>query len=421
VKRILLAALAILLTACLSPSGGVPQTAEPTPTATLTSLPTATASATPDPLDSLSPEVRGLVSEQEIQEILGSIENGSIEYVDYGSGSITEAQIILESFKAQETADWYFDTIVTAQAKDKDGSEFKVVWNKDENHWVRAERTHFKNIDQMVEAGDYNLVLLTQPEIGEPFPEGTEKAQYMIGITSSFGVVIDGKEVKDRFLKLEAVRDGSDFDVTSTTLMHSRLREAGFHKGVAPQKTHDEDFGITTDGKEIVLIPIEIQNGNGKNVLIPVGLDPLLYEYFNSPGEVDKQGITSFQNALMGNRIRFTPAFPTDNPDDWNNFPKYNMWNGPKHIPLIKDYDFPDNVIIELLKNNPDGMDEIFRTLPKNMQEAIRASMESLRQGGDPQLFFPFEGGVITDEFAKALSRNITEAILTNGFLEPAK
>jgi hypothetical protein len=53
-KRILLATLAILLTACLSPSGGAPQTAEPTPTAT--TLPTATATISPTPTSTQTPQ-----------------------------------------------------------------------------------------------------------------------------------------------------------------------------------------------------------------------------------------------------------------------------------------------------------------------------------------------------------------------------
>jgi hypothetical protein len=54
-KRILLAALAILLTACLSPSrGAAPQTAEPTPTAT--ALPTATATVSPIPTFTQTPQ-----------------------------------------------------------------------------------------------------------------------------------------------------------------------------------------------------------------------------------------------------------------------------------------------------------------------------------------------------------------------------
>jgi hypothetical protein len=53
-KRILLAALAILLTACLSPSGAAPQTSEPTPTAT--ALPTATATISPTPTSTQTPQ-----------------------------------------------------------------------------------------------------------------------------------------------------------------------------------------------------------------------------------------------------------------------------------------------------------------------------------------------------------------------------
>jgi hypothetical protein len=48
-KRIIFITLAILLTACLSPSGGAPQTAEPTPTATLTPMLTATEALSPTP------------------------------------------------------------------------------------------------------------------------------------------------------------------------------------------------------------------------------------------------------------------------------------------------------------------------------------------------------------------------------------
>jgi hypothetical protein len=54
-KRLLLAALAILLTACLSPSGGAaPQTAEPTPTTS--ALPTATATVSPTPTFTQTPQ-----------------------------------------------------------------------------------------------------------------------------------------------------------------------------------------------------------------------------------------------------------------------------------------------------------------------------------------------------------------------------
>jgi hypothetical protein len=53
-KRIIFIALAILLTACLSPSGGAPQTAEPTPTAT--ALPTATATVPPIPTFTQTPQ-----------------------------------------------------------------------------------------------------------------------------------------------------------------------------------------------------------------------------------------------------------------------------------------------------------------------------------------------------------------------------
>lgn len=179
-KSTILPVLMLILAACLSPSedqpapSAIPTVGFPTPTQP---PPTATVSpsATPDPLDSISPEVQEL-GEEEAREILGSIEDGSIEYVDYRwSGLFQEAQIDLESFKAQTTADWYFDNIVTATAKDKDGKEFQVVWNKDENHWVRADKvtedTTFRNFDKMLKTGDIDLVLYAQEFVDPKLPE----------------------------------------------------------------------------------------------------------------------------------------------------------------------------------------------------------------------------------------------------------
>jgi hypothetical protein len=421
-KRILLPILAIILAACLSPSEdqpapsalptvGLPAPTQPPPTATVSP------SATPDPLDSISPEVREL-GEEEAREILGSIEDGSIEYVDYGAGSITEAQIDLESFKAQTTADWYFDNIVTATAKDKDGNKFKVVWNKDENHWVRAERTKFRNIDQMVKTGDYVLVLLTQPEIGEPFPEGTEKARYYINVGSG-GIEIDGENIMDTFLHLGAIRADFDYDFTSSILSRNTAFEHGrFTKGTAPQRSHGVDLATLTDGREIVIVPQVIQNADGKNIIVVTGIDPRYYDFLTGPTEVDRQGITTFQNTLDGNRTRIVPVFPTDDPEHWGNIKKHGYGDGTHHsIMLYGSVGFKDNVIVSLLKPG-----EIFDFLPDEMKDEIREKFRlrkiALETGETPDWLSPFlfEGGVISDEFARALSRFIFEASFDKGF-----
>jgi hypothetical protein len=398
-KRILLPILAIILAACLSPSEdqpapsalptvGLPAPTQPPPTATVPP------SATPDPLDSISPEVREL-GEEEAREILGSIEDGSIEYVDYGAGSITEAQIDLESFKAQTTVDWYFDNIVTATAKDKDGNEFKVVWNKDENHWIRAdkvtEETTFRNFDKMLKTGDIDLVLYAQEFVDPKLPEKSITPQYWV----NFHMNRWFQPNYEFFLTLSN-------NPISDWRPHTRefIREGFFGKENQPYQDMLYVNAINSDGTSYKAGLKPVVNTNGEVIIFKLGLDNRQFEQIIiEPGN-------SIENQVTATNPVPVFSFPND-VHRWDDvFKSVDGSGNGKKYGLRVPSDYMNDVIVALHESN---VGELFLSLPEDVQEKMIQTIIEKKSSSNPDhnLLNVFLESGISNEMAMILSRSI--------------
>ena len=224
--------------------------------------------------------------------------------------------------------------------------------------------------------------------------------------------------MSDVFLHLGAIRSDYDYDVSTVEARTATLFNGVFTKEKSPQRSHGVDFATLKDGRKIVIVPQVMQNADGKNIIVVTGLDPRLYEFLNGPTEVDKQGITTFENTLNGNRTRIVPVFPTDDPAHWGNHKKHGAGDGTRHSIMIAGaVDFMNNLMSSMM--NPG---EIFKFLPDQMKNDIKSHLEiqELAKERGESVYWPatwfFKDGNIPNQFAKALSRFIFEASFDRGF-----
>lgn len=455
-KTYLFIIITLVITACASPqTSEVSETSEVS-AATQTPLPTETLTPTPSPaelmLQYIDPTMRDnfqpQIGEEEYSELSASIgPNGEISGHDYASWvtdpeSKFEGTVVPESIVVRQTADFHYKQIVVGEATNKNGKT-GVVWNPDTGKWVVLTTvnqdikdydnyTHFRNWENMMQSGDMDLVLLAQGIGSEPFPQGTEQAQYVIATNHGSILNVGGKRVTDVTLFLDAARSDYDF---SDHPFFEELNGGAFTEGHAPRAN---PAIIILDGEDgnprLALLPTVLGNADGTNIIAKNTMDPLLLEGMMGRG-VDGEGrpIDSFNEidgrtmiewAFEGRTVKIVPVFPTGNPDDWNNYGRNQTALGTSYdnsmehgILVVDGMSFSNSAPVEMLE----GDSTIFNSLPDNMKAKINADLEIFRNtnfgfGG----VTIFENGVITPEFAMALSRNISETGFSYGY-QPAK
>lgn len=438
-KRIaLLLLLLTLLTACAGTERIPPAPAEtstPPPTVTPTPAPTETPVPTPTKVDvrvNIPAEVEQMVGGETYQGFVESIgESGEIRVTDYEGGRPLDLIIAPETVRVSETADWRFKQVVTAEAKAKYGSEvIQAVWNPETGKWVRVTEvnpeivalqkssnrqdydpgvydnfyTYFKYIDEMVETGDLDLVLLAQGDFGEYFPDDKQQPEYWIGMKTSAI-----KYPAERNLPAEIVSDTFFFMFPTRkegTFKHPEVGNGYFYRGSEPFR-YVIVKGRLSNGKEIYLVNMIIQNGKEEekeNIIVKLGFDPRIFEHmFTSEESLDRQGDNGLEDIFNKKELYLVPIIPTDRPEDWGNFEN----NGGKHGIYVNPNSIEDDVVVGMQKPG-----EVFAALPEDMQAQLRDWLGTL----DKEITIPvrfvikFPDGRIPEDLKKWLSRHISEA-----------
>lgn len=411
----------LLLVGC-----GAPATVTNTPfPPTLSPSSIATEPPPPTPLPPMvDVKIKEVIGEQEYGELSASIgQNGEIKVADYGMGNFFEGKIKAETIGSKTTADWHFGNIITAQARDEVGKTFKVVWNPDSNHWVevtaintdlmdKENYTHFNNIDTMVENGDLDLVLLSQGDFAQPFPDTVETAQYWMS-AKHWGIIANGKVIEDYYLYLNSNRQ--DY-IPPPEQIGSEDRQAvangSFTKGKEPYRPAAVLKGKTKDGKDIYLIPNILQNTDKTNIFNYLGFDPRFFEYIAN----DHPETPVLKTIFINNGMRPVPIIPTAHEEDWDNFSKAkeNFGSGNNHgILLGGGISYRDDVVVDMQIPG-----EVFNVLPDYMKQQLEADRELYIKNKKHPFSFKFKDG-IPPELARMLSRHIFEAGYEWGSIYP--
>lgn len=261
-------------------------------------------------------------------------------------------------------------------------------------------------------------MLLAQGDFGSPFPPDIPIARYWITVTSR-AIPCPGTEARDVFLYLDSSRlDYTDEIMVEGQFNYLDVKRGAFTKGKEPFKPVAVLTSKTSNGTNLYIVINKIQNTDGSIIFEKLGLDPRLYDFLNSPQEIDAQGISSWQNILESNRVRMVAVFPTGNPSDWGNFGKAQWGDALNHgILVVRGIDYAGNVMIPM---QIPGV--LFNSLPDGMQQQLNEKLDFVRTakpcvGWGPTI--PFPDGAIPFDFASALSRRILEAGYTYGSLEP--
>lgn len=375
-------------------------------------------------------DFKATVGDAEYAELAASIgANGEMtaaDYADYAEEQKFDGTIVPESMTVRQTADWHYKTIIVAEAQGKDGKT-GVVWNPDTNKWVVStyvnpdimdmeNYTSFNDIDKMIKSGDFNLVILSQGDFAEPFSSETERAKYWMVLKSS-GLQVNGKDYRDYFFYLSSSRqDYSDEITIPGEENYLDVKRGAFTQGHEPYRPAAVIRGKTSDGKDIYIIPNIIQNADGTNIINALGMDPRYFEYITGPDSLNKQGQTILETVLIDHYNMLVPIIPTNNPGDWNGLTAGGFGNGNNHgILFAGGVSYSNDVVVDM--QNPG---EVFNTLPDYMREILEKKLTQIKAGNPSESpAVPFVDGVIPEELARMLSRDIFEMGYTYGSLEP--
>lgn len=377
-------------------------------------------------------DFKATIGDAEYAELAASIgANGEMtaaDYADYAEEQKFDGTIVPESMTVRQTADWHYKTIIVAEAQGKDGKT-GVVWNPDTNKWVVStyvnpdimdmeNYTSFNDIDKMIKSGDFNLVILSQGDFAEPFPDNVEKPAYWM--TTDFAGIMDGsKTYTEYFFYLDSSR--SDHVIPENRVGQENymdIASGAFTKGNEPYRPAAIIKGKTSEGKDVYIVANIMQNADGTNIINPLGMDPRLFGYITGPESQNNQGKTSFETVLLENLMKLVPIIPTGHPEDWTAQSDAGFGNGNNHgILFVGGISYADDVVVDM--QNPG---EVFNVLPDYMREQLEENLAFIKANNpttDKYRAYQFTGGNIPPELALMLSRNIFEAGFTNGSVAP--
>lgn len=368
-----------------------PSTARPSEQVSYT--PTANVVPTGTPIDALpspsslppavSVRIKDAIGEQEYNDLSASIgANGEISGNDYTTGKSFEGKIKTETITSKTTADFNFKTIVNAEAIDnKTGQVFTVVWNPETNQWIKVillssdSNSYINNIDIAVKSGDFDLILLSQNNNGEPFPDSTPVPKLWVNIAP--GLI--NKSLS--YLNI------SFYPLNKNT--NSGWESNHFTENNLPWSIGTSVRGKTSNNKEIVLLTDKIYNPSTGNIFWHFGVDAQSTE-------------ASDLNLLIGKGKIIIPVFPL--PSD------LAPWDPITGIYSYRVYNFQMPVVASM--QNPG---DIFSLLPIDVQNGIRERMTAGGRFWDKS--FLLQDG-IPIELARGLSRNILLPGLDQGLIE---
>ncbi len=373
---------------------------------------TPTPEATPTtPAPAINESVKTAIGEEEYNEIL----TGEVKGKDYITGKDSNWTVETSSVKATGYNDSVFSHIVTGEATDASGKKFTVIWNEEGNYWFKSEnintdlnateRTDLgKQLQGMVESRDLYRMLLTQ--IDTTFPENTETPRFWM-------VPRADSTFRDFFYYLDMSRaDFSDF-IDRDNPEYRDIRRGAFSKGNEPYQALAIIDGVSSawtdkqnnsiEGKEFSVIPVLVQNSDGKSMIWFAGMDARQREdLLTGPDSITKG--FGIENLLVQHTKRLALVIPPVSEADWDNREKDGDNNGGAHF--RGTLNFEDDAIIAM----QDRPGAFYNLLPTDMQQKLDASLAEIKDNGwGVYHAVPFEGNALPQNVIDYLSNHIFE------------
>jgi hypothetical protein len=409
-----------------------PQPEAATPIAKPTNSPQAavveSTATTPPP--AINESVKTAVGENEY----GEIATGTVKGKDYATGKDFDGTVEASSIKATNYNDVNFSYVVTGEATDANGKKFAVIWNEVDNYWYKNEninpnlestnRTNFdKQLPGMVDSNDLYRMLLTQMDT--TFPEDTQTARFWM-VPRNTGTV----GMNEYIYTLDMSRaDNSDDGVAQYNAQgedlpdYQDIRRGSFTQGKEPYRVLAMIDGVSPawtdkqgnkiDGKEISVIPVLVQNSDGKGMIWFVGMDAVQREDLLTGPDSAANGY-GIQNLLTNNLTsRLNLVIPPADEAMWDNYEKNNGNNGGIHF--RGSVNFKDDAIIAM----QDKPGVFHNLLPADMQRGLDDALTEVKDsGGQVWHAVPFEGNALPSNVIKYLSNHMFEIYFdsTNGW-----
>ncbi len=378
--------------------------------------PTPEATAT-TPAPAINESVKTAIGEEEYNEIL----TGEVKGKDYITGKDSNWTVETSSVKATGYNDSVFSHIVTGEATDASGKKFTVIWNEEGNYWFKSEnintdlnateRTDFgEQLQGMVESRDLYRMLLTQ--IDTTFPENTETPRFwMVPRAASI-------PMNEFFYQLDMSRADFSDDILTQNKdkeTYMDIRRGTFTKGNEPYKYAAMIDGIATDLKnsqgesiddrEFSVIPMIVQNSDGKSMIWFGGLDAIQRDdILFSSNSVDSFGNNGIQRFFINQWNRMSLVVPPADEAYWNNYGKAGGNNGGIHF--RGDVNFANDAIITM----QDEPGTFFSLLSESMQQRLDDNLTEIKNNGwGVSKAVPFEGNGLPQNVIDYLSNHIFE------------
>lgn len=329
-------------------------------------------------------KVKDEIGEQEYKEISASIDSDrEIHGTDYITGQTFVGKVDAKTITIKTTADFNFKKIVNAEAFDIVTNEkFTTVWNPETNQWIKIVEigtdldnlAYFNDIDKSVSSGDLDLIVLSQGNNADEFPEGIPVQYY---INTQIG--LDGYN----FSYL------GNFSWTDTNPKELRPNRGGN----LPWRFPGFIKGKTSDGKEVFLVIKTIPNSIG-NINEHFFMDDALFSRLLQYGQdyfmrlITEQGETGF--SLNFNIAPVIPL-PSDVAPWLPGNPNYSLNVKPFYSPDVGAMQKP-------------GF--LFNLLPADIRSQIAKEAKGNTNVSSLTTTFKLIDG-ISPELARALSRSV--------------